>query len=93
MLCLQVFLPPTHIDKAPSDMTGPTLSRKNKILNFTSYQELLLCANVCREAVMKFVCGVHILYLEYRANLLSMLSPFYAVPYEQHPKKKCTPLA
>lgn len=83
MLCLQVFMRPTHIDKAPSDMTGPTLNRKTKILSFTSYQELILiCANAYRETVMKFVCGVHMLYLEYRASFISILYPFYAVSYE-----------
>lgn len=74
-------------------MTGLILNRKTKILSFTSYQELvLICAYAYRQAVMKFVCGVHILYLECRANLLSMLYPFYAVSYEGHLKNKCTPL-
>lgn len=41
-----------------------------------------MCANAYRETMMKFVCGVHVLYLEYKANLLSMLYPLYAVSYE-----------
>jgi len=86
-------MPPAQVDRAPSDMTGPTLNRKPKIQSFTSYQELILIyANACRETVMKFVHGVYILSVEYRANLFSMLYPFYAVSSEPHLKNKCASL-
>ena len=41
---------------------------------------------------MKFVHGVYILSVEYRANLFSMLYPFYAVSSEPHLKNKCASL-